>query len=111
MLEKRHNVERDLHNKEGSSLCPETRIYSLEALMALQKTLENGIPPQLADSSPHHAEDDRVSFRRAQLPPQRLDSALQRTSYALSRVLRRLFTGMKKSEQMSANGRSAQKTA
>jgi hypothetical protein len=111
MLEKRHNVERD-HNKEGSSLCPNTQIYSLEAVMALQKALENGIPSQLADSPPHPPKNDWVSYRTAQLPsPPRLDPALQRTRHALIRILRGLFAGMKKSERVSASGRSAQEIA
>ena len=88
-------------------LCQEPRIYSLDAIIALQKVLANGIPEELVkylSSSPSPSSFPRerrgVSDRR-KAP---LLGVQSNNSSLLTRMLRRLFRAMQRSAETSGDG-------
>jgi len=110
MFKKIHNAGYERAGNNCGFPCHEPRSYSLDAIIALQKALESGIPEGLVEYLSYSQlsfprERRRVSDRR-KAPPLLVQSS---DSSLLTRMLRRLFGAMGRSAGTSGDGSFAHK--
>jgi hypothetical protein len=109
MLTKIHDAGDDRAENASSSLYQDRQVYSLDAIIALQKALEGGVPEGMVEYLPSRQpnfprERRRLSDRRKAVPLMLQNS----NSSLLARMLRLLFSAANSSADVSRDGSFAQ---